>query len=116
MLSEHFARYEFECRCGCGFDTVDAETLMVLEDVREWAGAPVHINSACRCLKYNRKVGSTDLSQHPKARAVDFTVEGKTPLEVYTYLIKKYHGKYGIGRYETFTHFDSRAVIARWIG
>ena len=115
LRQKHFKRHEFECRCGCGYDTVDVETLEVLEVIRAWANAPVHINSACRCLKHNRNVGSKDTSQHVKARAVDIEVDGKTPMEVYMFLADEYPDTYGIGNYKTFTHFDSRAVMARWI-
>jgi len=116
LRQKHFSRSEFECRCGCGFDTVDFETLEVLEVVRAWANAPVYINSACRCLKYNRKIGSKDTSQHVKARAADIVVKGKTPEQVYMFLADEYPDTYGIGSYKTFTHFDSRHVMSRWIG
>ena len=34
QLSAHFNREEFECTCHCGMDTVDAELIDVLEDIR----------------------------------------------------------------------------------
>ncbi|BEB16509.1 hypothetical protein VEE45_23520 [Escherichia coli] len=46
MLSKHFSRKEFKCKCGkCDYDTIDAELLVILEDVREHFGKPVIINS-----------------------------------------------------------------------
>lgn len=116
-LSPHFSRKEFACKCGCGFDTVDVETLAVLEDVREQFGAPVTIHSGCRCLVYNRRVGGALNSQHMRARAADIAVFGVAPSKIATYLEKKYPDKYGIGRYGTFTHVDTRSgVTARWKG
>lgn len=119
-ISKHFSRHEFACRgqakgiCDCSFDTIDVETLAVIEDVRTHFGVVVHINSGARCLKYNRHVGSPDGSQHLKGRAVDITVSGVSPAKVHTYLINKYPDKYGIGSYPTFTHIDTRNYKARW--
>jgi uncharacterized protein YcbK (DUF882 family) len=114
MLSEHFKRSEFACKCGCGFDTVDYELLVVLEDVREWANNIVHINSGCRCEQCNAYIGGSSGSQHMEPRAGDIVVRGRTPREVYEYLDERYPNKYGIGSYETFTHIDTRVNKARW--
>jgi len=38
-ISPWFNRAEFACNCGCGFDTVDSDTLTVLEEVREYFNA-----------------------------------------------------------------------------
>ena len=113
-LSKHFSRHEFECSCGCGLDTVDYESILVLEDLREYFGRPVRINSASRCFEYNRSVGSNDKSQHPRNRAQDVTIDDISPDAVYEYLHNKYWNKYGIGRYDTFTHIDTRSEKARW--
>lgn len=114
-LSVHFSRPEFACKCGCGFDTVDAELVDALEDVRMHFMAPVVINSACRCLEHNESVGGAKNSQHTKGRAADIVVKGATPAEVYEYLNKKYANEYGIGKYNSFTHIDTRSgVSARW--
>ena len=40
-LSEHFSRLEVACRCGCGLDSMAAETLEIAEVVREFEGGPV---------------------------------------------------------------------------
>jgi len=113
-LSKDFSRSEFQCKCGCGFDTVDAELLKVVQDVRDHYHARTTINSACRCLEHNRSVGSTDTSQHPKAKAADITVRGVSPARVHHYLVQKYPDKYGIGNYADFTHVDVRSDRARW--
>lgn len=113
-LSNHFNRSEFECNCGCGFDTADYELVLVLEDLRAHFGKPVRSNSACRCLDYNKAVGGVDNSYHTKSMASDTTVDGVEPDRVYEYLNNKYFNKYGIGRYNTFTHIDVRPNKARW--
>lgn len=117
MNSEHFKRVEFACKCGCGFDTVDAELIEVLEDLRKHFDAAVHIHSGCRCLAYNARVGGSKRSKHTEGRAADVTVSGITPEEVQDYLEKKYEWSYGIGRYSGFTHIDTRSGhLARWRG
>jgi uncharacterized protein YcbK (DUF882 family) len=114
MISRHFKRSEFACKCGCGFDTVDAELLEALEDMRAWFNSPVTINSACRCPEHNAKEGGSRLSQHLFARAADVVVRDANPEMVWLYLIEKYPEHYGIGRYDTFTHIDTRNKRARW--
>lgn len=116
-LSKDFSRSEFACPDGCGFDTVDTETLAVLQDVRDHFGRQVHIDSGCRCEKHNAKVGGVPNSQHKLGRAADIRVEGFPPESVHDYLDKKYPNKYGLGKYKTFTHIDTRSTgPARWTG
>ncbi len=113
-LSEHFFRAEFGCRCGCGYDTVDAELLAVLEDVRNHFGSPVHINSGCRCPGHNKKIGGKPKSQHLLGKAADIDVARAFPGEVYMYLRQQYPDKYGLGLYQNFVHVDVRLRRTRW--
>lgn len=111
----HFARREFACKCGCGFDAVDIELLGVLEQLRQDLGnRPVSITSACRCEAHNRKVGGARHSVHKQGKAADIRVKGLLPAQVADYLERTYPGRYGIGRYATFTHIDVRPSPARW--
>jgi len=114
-LSKDFSRYEFACKCGCGFDTVDAETLKVVQDARDFVGESITPSSGARCINHNRKIGSSDTSQHVVGRAVDLPVSD--PKALYDYLCKKYYGIYGFGVYKTFVHIDTRSGhSARWVG
>lgn len=113
-LSKHFSRKEFACKDGCGFDTVDAELITILEDLRVKFNRPVRINSSCRCAKDNARVGGAKNSQHLTGKAADITVDDISPMGVYSYLVGKYPERFGIGRYKTFTHVDSRSNKARW--
>ena len=113
-LSKHFTRNEFACNCGCGSNTVDYALLVILEKVREHFGKPVTVNSGHRCAKYNALVGGAKNSQHVLGRAADIVVLGVSPQEVVKYLLETYPDQYGIGRYETFTHVDTRDWRARW--
>ena len=48
------------------------------------------------------------------ARAADFKVEDVHPEDVYEKIDEKYHGKYGLGKYESWVHLDTRNTKARW--
>jgi uncharacterized protein YcbK (DUF882 family) len=115
-LSEHFDRSEFRCRCGCGWDTVDAELIRVLEDLRRCLmDRPITINSGCRCKMHNALVGGSPKSQHILGKAADIRVEGLDPSVVAECLEDKYPDRYGIGRYISFTHIDVRSgPPTRW--
>ncbi len=77
MLSKHFSRKEFKCKCGkCDYDTIDAELLVILEDVREHFGKPVIINSGNRCPTHNKNVGGATNSYHVRGRAADIVIKG----------------------------------------
>ena len=116
-LSEHFSRVEFACRDGCGNDSIDVATLEVLEHLREHFAKPVTINSAYRCETHNAAVGGASDSQHLRGRAVDIAVDDVAPAAVADWLEMNYAGRFGVGRYNTFTHLDTRTDgPARWSG
>lgn len=125
-LTKNFSRHEFACSCGCGLDTVDTETLEILQACCDYFAAYCEvdsvfavINSGCRCAEYNASpsVGGSPGSQHVKCRAVDFRIVGVLPLNVHKYLDQMYPDQYGIGSYSTFTHLDTRSGSpARWVG
>lgn len=113
-ISKNFQRHEFACRCGCGFDTVDAGTLAIVQAVRDHFDAPVTVTSGCRCADHNRKVGGARNSQHVLARAADIKVSGVSPGQVASWVEKAYPAA-SVGRYQSFTHVDTRTDgPARW--
>lgn len=115
MIGDYFKREEFACNCGCGFDTVDFELIDLLEGLREYIRSPVIITSGCRCKEYNARVGGSQNSQHLLGRASDIVVNEVPPEIIQRYLKGKYHGRYGIGSYDNFTHVDTRTNgPARW--
>ena len=115
-LSRYFSRKEFSCKCGCGFQTVDAELLEVLMMVRSKFESGVTINSACRCEKHNKNIGGSYGSKHKQGIAADIVVKGVDASYVYAYLDGGFPDKYGIGKYDSFTHIDVRPEKARWKG
>lgn len=111
-ISPHFDRDEFACKCKCGFDTVDALLLEALDAIRTHFNQPVTVTSACRCNTHNKKVGGSTNSQHKKGRAADIQVRNTSPSAVATFAEEL---GMSVGRYETFTHIDSRSgPPARW--
>jgi len=115
-IGKNFSRSEFECKCRCGFSTVDVELLKVLETVRGHFTAAVKINSACRCEEHNKSVGGSRASKHKQGIAADIVVKGVAPYAVYRFLDSFMPNSYGIGLYKGFTHIDVRKTKARWRG
>ena len=89
-----------------------------LEIIRAHFNAPVTINSGYRNLEYNRNIGSKDTSQHVLGTAADIVIKDVSPDEVadaLEFLINVGMLKEGgVGRYNTFTHYDIRGTRARW--
>jgi uncharacterized protein YcbK (DUF882 family) len=93
---------------------VDFALVDMLEAIREHFGTPVKITSGCRCPAYNIKIGGEKGSQHMKCRAADIQIAGVLPSVVADFAETLNPG--GLGRYDTFTHIDSRNGSARWKG
>jgi len=115
QLSQHFWRREFACKCGCGFDTVDAELIYVLEKLRyELDESIIRITSGCRCPEYNAKIGGSPRSQHLKGKAADFVVKNYHADDVSNVFELWFPNHYGLGRYHGRTHIDVRGKKSRW--
>lgn len=138
-LTKNLSRKEFACECGCGFDTVDYELVMMIQDAADYFAAKydskivVAVTGGNRCVKHNEVIQKQEVknyvpfsskSTHMDAKAADhkffyYVNEIKTQIdsvEVYDYYDKKYPTSKGVGLYSNRTHVDSRAVKARWGG
>lgn len=113
MVFKYFTRDEFACKCGCGFNTVDAELLDILETARRKFG-PIIINSGCRCTQHNRNSGGAASSRHIVGKAADIRSNIVSSKELAEYFRTEYPGKYGIGEYGRWVHIDVRSNKARW--
>lgn len=128
-LTKNLSRWEFECPCGCDFDTVDFALASAMQASCDFFGKAfdvtmrIHVNSGNRCKAHNKTVaGASDKSQHVNARAADFYlwyyVQGKKVIvpadDVADYLDSQFPKTCGIGRYNGRTHFDTRELYARW--
>lgn len=114
-------------------------TIVILQNIREYLGAPVMINSGYRPEDYNRKVGGKPNSLHLKFNAIDFfpigpfkdrlqdlvddIADNKFAAQIYwnDKLTTITPEVMGIGLYDTFIHLDTRGLLgmkapARWRG
>ncbi len=111
QLTENFWQHEFECSCErCNEVKIDMDHVRRLQKLREDLASPIYITSAYRCPEYNEEVGGADNSQHKYGTATDIKVKDMEASEVADACE---HFK-GLGRYDTFTHVDSRPGKARW--
>lgn len=116
-LSPHFSRWEFECPDGCGKDTVDAELILVLEEIRVHFDKVVTVTDGggARCKAYNDSLdNASPTSKHMDCKAADIKIIGVKPMDICRFLRDKYPDTYGIGEYSTWTHIDVRPEKARW--
>lgn len=92
-LTRNFSRSEFACDCGCGFDTIDFQTLQAMQDCVDFFAIKYNfpgkkviciVSGGTRCMRHNttlrelfnstngREGANTAMnSQHIYARAVD---------------------------------------------
>ena len=114
-ISQNFYRSEFRCTCGqCDCDTVDSALIEALEVIRANFNAPVFVTSGHRCFDHNAGVGGGRHSQHLYGKAADIIVKDTHPDDVADYCEAVWPDRYGIGRYDSWTHLDVRSGMARW--
>lgn len=116
-LSRNFHLSEYECKDPAEYENnnwviVDLDHVEKLQKLRERIGKPIKITSAYRTPEWNAKVGGSTKSRHKEGDATDIQVPGMDPAEVAD--IAEEMGFDGIGRYNSFTHLDSRGYKARW--
>ena len=103
---KYFKISEFECKCGCGKNNMDHETLIMLDAAREYAKTSFVINSGCRCEDHNKKVGGSPTSSHLKGLAVDIRADNSVKrYKVVKGLLKAGFTRIGIG--SNFVHADN---------
>jgi len=121
-MTENFNREEFRSKDGSHFSHESQKNLPILAEQLEVLRAhfekPIKINSGYRSLAHNAKIGGTENSQHLLGKAADIVIDGITPDEVadaIEFLIdKKMMKQGGLGRYDSFTHYDIRGKKSRW--
>lgn len=92
-----------------------ADNLQVL---RDYLGSPISINISYRPKFWELKQGRSGKSQHVKAWAADIVCDDYSPAQVADAIDQLIDdGKMkegGLGRYNSFTHYDIRGFKARW--
>lgn len=112
QLSKHFNTCEFECRCGkCQEVFIFDIHIDKLQELRDKIDMPIAITSGYRCPEHNAAVGGAKKSQHMLGTATDIIVRDLSPIDVYNICDKMFDG---VGKYDSFTHVDSRGYKARW--
>lgn len=102
---KYFKKKDFDCKCGCGLNNINQELVDNLNTLRELLKEPIIINSACRCLKHNKNIGSSDTSTHLKGLAVDISAKNSN----YRYKLLKvilFFGIKRVGIEKDFIHID----------
>lgn len=101
-----------------GLWTHIAKSAQVIDHLRDRLGKPIAITNAYRAPSYNACIGGAKGSQHMKFNALDFKVSGMAAPDVAQALrwLRDKEGffKGGIGRYNSFTHIDTRGTNATW--
>ena len=107
-ITENFNRYEFACKCGCGFDAINERLVHRLQVVRDIIGVSIIINSGCRCLKHNENIGGSKNSYHLFGMAADweFDIIGNMLDFRICMLLKEWSGGFHYYRNERFFHVD----------
>lgn len=117
-LSPHFKVKEFHSvKDPSDVVKVDEKLLQLLENIRNFTGKPVHINSGYRSPEYNKTIkNASPNSQHRFGKAADIVISGVSPAKV-AEIAECYLGTSGgIGIYKNFTHVDVRNGHSRWKG
>lgn len=110
-LSKNFHLSEAECKCNaCDETLVDLDHVVKLQQLREDLNASIKVTSWYRCEIHNKNVGGASKSIHKLGSATDIVVSGMEPNEVAD-ACEKFDG---LGRYDSFTHIDSRGSYSRW--
>jgi zinc D-Ala-D-Ala carboxypeptidase len=122
-LTKNISRHEIACNCGCGLDSIDYITVLMVQDASDYFSSLLgrkcilDIHSGCRCLAWNDHEDGSENSQHLYSRAIDHSIRDVSVDDLYNFYIFKYLGnhKYGIGRYSWGIHIDTRSgKSARW--
>lgn len=123
-LSTNFTLSEFESRDGAPTPGPVFENLQVLaknlQALRDFFGIPIKVNSGYRSPEHNASpaVRGAKSSKHLLGQAADIVIEGVHPNDVAAAIEQLIAaGKMkegGLGRYDSFTHYDIRGTKARW--
>lgn len=121
-LTKNFSLFEFECSCGCKMPDNVLENVKKLAEnlqiIRDEVAKPLYLTNAYRCKSWNKKVGGASGSQHLLGKAADIQSGGISPKAladaIESYIEQKCIKEGGVGRYDTFTHYDIRGTKARW--
>ena len=105
-LTPNFYRDEFECRCGCGEDSIEWRLVNTLQSVRDEYESPMKITSGVRCPTHNssQKVNGGQFSAHLYGFAADiYCKDSYLRYRLLPILFKHFKR---VGVYKDFFHVD----------
>lgn len=96
------------------------ETLELLELIQIIIGQDIDLHSLRRCLRLNKKIGSSDLSQHLRCEAADISPRGPDTLATVTAMFDRLveaakAGKFKFGQLLLESESDGREGRKFWI-
>tara|TARA_B100000768_G_C11186386_1_gene335263 strand:- start:256 stop:639 length:384 start_codon:yes stop_codon:yes gene_type:complete len=121
-LTKNFTKREFKSKDGSKMPIEVLENVrelaLNLQELRDFLGEPLRINSAYRSEAHNQAVGGSSRSQHLLGKASDLRVKELDSEDLY-HIIEALisEGKMkegGLGLYNSFVHYDIRGTKARW--
>ena len=72
--TKNFKVSEFACK-HCGANEIDQRVLNMAQEIRDYLGVPVRVNSGYRCATHNANVGGVKNSKHVLGKACDLSCE-----------------------------------------
>ena len=72
--TKNFKVSEFACK-HCGENKIDQKVLNMAQEIRDYLGVPVRVNSGYRCETHNKNVGGVKNSKHVLGKACDLSCE-----------------------------------------
>ena len=108
--TKNFKVREFACK-HCGKNEIDQRVLNMAQELRDYLGVPITVNSGYRCEFHNREVGGVKGSKHTFGKAADLacSLGAAKMFEA----VKELHDKQGklkdldyCIKYKTFIHID----------
>ena len=72
--TKNFKVSEFACK-HCGENKIDQKVLNMAQELRDYLGVPVRVNSGYRCEVHNKNVGGVKNSKHVLGKACDLSCE-----------------------------------------
>ena len=113
-VGKHFKVKEFQSKDGHPVVLIDDVLVTMLDQIRDYFGKEVIINSGYRTASHNAAVGGVANSQHTLGKAADIVVKGVPPAAVQSYAYDHLNGT--VGTYTTFTHIDTRTTVKLFRG
>lgn len=113
-VGKHFKVKEFQSKDGHPVVLIDDVLVTMLDQIRDYFGKEVIINSGYRTASHNAAVGGVTNSQHTLGKAADIVVKGVLPAAVQSYAYDHLNGT--VGTYTTFTHIDTRTTVKLFRG